>query len=726
MRSVRAAVVAAALLVACGASLLEAPPAAAAGVDQFQDNALVTYQLLPARHTIHVTVKVTMANKKPSVLSSNRCTGWAFDPYYGWYSYSTTCTYKTNYYYFSSSYWVEADATNFTVKASSGSAKLKARGRDGNWRLVTITFSRLYYGQTRSLTYAYDLPASGPRGTTTRLAGAVRAHFCAVGPGSDSGEVRIVLPAGYELDNVAGLRKISSSGSTWMWTSGALKTKPWTWTDCITGANPLGVTSTPVTDADNPIGKIVAWKDDAVWAAAAATATADTAKLAAVLGQHPDGGGIVLAEATSATPFNSYQPSAKTLAMTEQATTVAEFDDAIAQTWLPATVFGVGWIRAGYVRWAEAAAGVAGVTCSKPGAAPNATAANLDLWEGSYTGQSQGVVEAAAYQNNAACWIVSQVAEAIGADRMRATMDAMRSGAVGWSSGDRRPSTLLRWQDWLDIVTAQGLIPAGKDPQLAADLLTTLGIAKPTDGLDARSQAIQGYQALGETTGGKVPASILPAIAAWDFAAANKAIDTANRAWTTAGSVPSTLMGVTVSGGPVQQAVQNAKTQADLDAASTLADAQVALAKHVADAIALGAAPRDLVAQIGLAGTTLPSAKPAVDAVTTMDTATATTTADQISSAINGAHDVGVQRIEIAVGSLIAAIALLLLAVFLLRRRRHRRLAPVTVAAAAWAAPIAPITATPPPAPPVEAVPVGLEPATQPADEVPPPPPSWG
>jgi hypothetical protein len=189
-------------------------------------------------------------------------------------------------------------------------------------------------------------------------------------------------------------------------------------------------------------------------------------------------------------------------------------------------------------------------------------------------------------------------------------------------------------------------------------------------------------------------------------------------------------MGVTVSGGPVQQAVQNAKTQTDLDAAADLADAQVALAKHVAEAIDLEAAPRDLVAQIGLAGTTLPPAKPAVDAVTAMDTTTATSTADQISAAINGAHDLGMQRIEIAVGSLVAFLALLLLAVFLLRRRRHRRVALATAAPTASAAEI---LATPPPAPPVESVPVGVEPAgARPADAaatvdaVPPPPPSWG
>jgi hypothetical protein len=270
---------------------------------------------------------------------------------------------------------------------------------------------------------------------------------------------------------------------------------------------------------------------------------------------------------------------------------------------------------------------------------------------------------------------VTQVANAIGAERMRTTMEAIRSGTFAWSldSTNTAPKNKpLTWQDWLDVITSQGLLPAGADPNLAADLLTASGIAKPSDGLADRAKAIAGYLDLKATTGGHAPTSILPAIAAWDFAGANAAIDAANRAWSTAATVPTILAGTTIDGGPVRKAVTSATSQADLDAAVALADQQVALAQHVAAALVLEAAPRDTVQQLGLLGTTLPSDATAVNAVTAVDATTANATADQISATIAGAHDVGVQRIAIAVASLLGVLLLVLVLVFLLRRRRRR------------------------------------------------------
>jgi hypothetical protein len=630
---------------------------------------------------IHVTVRYTMTNRKPSTRSTKTCTGWAFDPWYGWYPYTTTCTYRTDWYYFSTTLYVESDAKNIKVTPASGTATLKSKSTSGNWREMRLKFSPLYYGQTRVISYSYDLPAGGPRVYTKRRAGAAITNFCATGPGTDTGEVRIVLPAGFQITRTTALKQISSSGSTWTWTSGKLKSKPWTWQSCVDGTNPNGSVKTIAGSIDAPVVAVSAWKDDPTWSAAAKGAADDSAKLASVLGALPndDIGQITIVEAPTGTaPFDPYSRTQHTLTLTEAETDRGAIDDDIASIWFPTSVFREGWLRSAYIRWAESAAGVAGAPCTEPGTPPSATAGNLLSWQGLYMADThEPLNDDGAYQLNAACWMIGQVADAIGPERMRATMEAMRTGAAAWpaAGSEKRPALLLTWQSWLDILTAQGFIPAGKDPAIVTDLLKRYRIVTDQDHLDARAQALAGYAALGTTTGGKVPASILPAIASWDFTAANTAIDTANRAWTTAASVPSKLTGATVDGGAVQQAVENAKTQADLDAAAAMADAQVALATKVAAALALEAAPRDAVQQIGLIGTVLPADAPAVDAVTKMDAPTATATADQLTAAINGARDVGMQRIELVAGTVTALVLLLLVVLLLRRRRRGRRLA---------------------------------------------------
>jgi hypothetical protein len=660
----------AALMTAGAASLLSPPAVAAVGSDQLQDNAVVTYQLDASRHVIHVSVRMAMTNKAPSTSSRRACTGWAFDPYYGWYSYQTTCVYRTNYYYNSSTVWIEADATHLrVVSAGGGTASIKAGSKNGDWRQITIKYSPLYYGRSRVITYAYDLPASGPRGTTTRRAGAATATFCATGPGSDSGEVRIVLPAGYLITRTSALNLISRGGGLWTWTSGRLASKPWTWQSCIDGTNPNGSTSIPAAPG-GPISTVSAWKDDPTWAAAAKTASTDAAKLEAVLGTPPGGDGITLVE-VAAGLGGRYDSSSKQLRLNEFTTDPLGIDDAIAGIWFPDTVFADGWIRTGTIAWAEAQAGIVSL-CTEPGSPPSPSAAKLDPWAGwTATYSHKPANDVAAYQINAACWLVSQVAAAIGPDRMQTVLAAMRDGKAGWSASDERNSRTLRWQDWLDIVTAKGLIPAGADPELAADLLTTNGIAKPEDHLDARSKAVKGYLAFQTTTDGHVPASILPAIAGWDFTAANHALDTANHAWSTVAGVPELIPAVTIADGPVRQAVRSATTQADLDAASSLADTQAAIAKHVADALAAETAPRDLVEQVGLVGTTLPSDSVAVSAVASVDAPTANATADQIMGTLAGAKNVGIQRIEAAAAVLVGLVVLVVVAAFLVRRRRR-------------------------------------------------------
>ena len=243
-----------------------------------------------------------------------------------------------------------------------------------------------------------------------------------------------------------------------------------------------------------------------------------------------------------------------------------------------------------------------------------------------------------------------------------------------------RNAKLLMWRDWLDIVTERGLIPAGADPDLAADLLVEYGVTPDRDEMTAHGAARDAYHALRDLAGGPVPAFITDALARWDFETAQSAIDAATEAWTTAGSVEGVLPGVEADGGPIQDAVLGSESQDELAAAVTLAGAQRSAAEDVADALAVLAAPRDAIQELGLAGTTLPDGAAAIQAVEDVDADRAAAEADAIRAVIGAARDTGTQRAAL-IGGGIALVLVLAVVVAVIARRHRGRAAPPSEAA---------------------------------------------
>jgi LPXTG-motif cell wall-anchored protein len=153
--------------------------------------------------------------------------------------------------------------------------------------------------------------------------------------------------------------------------------------------------------------------------------------------------------------------------------------------------------------------------------------------------------------------------------------------------------------------------------------------------------------------------------------AASQALDAAD---STVGTIPA-IDGTAM---PVRDAVRGAATQGDLDAARSLGVKQQALATEVSAALATKTAPRDVIQEFGLLGTTLPLDSAAIDAVARIDSEGATVMTDQIRSLIAGARDTGTQRLATTLGAVIALGLLLLLGAVVLRRRRRRRRSPGT------------------------------------------------
>jgi hypothetical protein len=665
-----------ACLLAATAGTLSAPPASAGG-DQLQASGVATYRLDPARRVIHVTTVYTLVNRAPGRRSTFDCSFWSVT-WSGATYVPRTCTRRTGQSFTRYRFWIEKDATAVRVRASSGSARARRGSISAGYRRWTATVSPIRYGQTRRLTVTYELPGAGPR----PAAGSVRrvsygyADFCVSGPTSDTGQTRVVVPSGYALATTPSLES-SAAGSARVYGSGRMAARPWEFGLCLRGPNPAGSVQTPVPGPGGATVAVGAWRDDERWLGAVTAAIGgELVALEGVLGT-PAGPLPTSISETTADTADAAPAGAGAWALAEWVTDPAAISTPLALgVWLPQATFGDGWVRDGTLEWARTAAGLGGTTCDEPLGAPDATpeALDLDSWVAPEAGGSSPAADAIwAYKRQVACFIVSEVARQANPARMRAALDAIRDGWDAWSPADapvQRAQTAIGWRDWVDIVTERALVPAGADPDLAADLIATYDTGIDPSELAAHKAARYAYHRHLDRYG-SVPASVTDAMRRWAFEAAQAGLAAADQAAASAASVGDILPGVDTDGGPVDAAIRAAQTQSDLEAAVRLAASQVDIAREVAAAFALEAAPRDALQELGLAGMPAVHHSIALDAVERVDAQTAHAEAVRIRSLIEGARQAGLVRAALLIAGIAAGIVVLVVAVVLLRRRRR-------------------------------------------------------
>jgi hypothetical protein len=662
------------LLAATGGTL--GAPAASAGGDQLRASGVATYTLDPARTVVHVSTVYTLVNRAPGGRASFDCSFWAVT-WSGATYLPRTCTRRTGQSFTSYPFWTEMDAVGVRVRASSGPAQARRGTLSAGYRQWSATFRPIRYGETRRLTVTYDLPGAGPRPAagSTRRASAGYADFCASGPTSDVGATRVVVPSGYALVATPSLAP-SPAGATQVYASARIEARPWEFELCLRGPNPEGSSRAVVAGPGGSSVDVVAWNDDVTWRTAVTSAIGrDLVALEGVLG--PMVGPLPSSiHETTADDAGPAPIDGSAWALPEWITDPASISSPLAHgAWLPEATFGDGWVRDGTLAWARTAAGLGGVACEEPTAAPAAAADALDLdaWVAPARDAPAAVEAAWAYKRQAACYVVSEVALAAGDHLMRAALDAIRDGWDAWSPADApvpRSRAAIGWRDWLDIVTERALVPAGADPDLAARLLATYDTGIDPAELEAHRAARMAYHRHLDRYG-SVPASVTDAMRRWAFEAARAGLGAADEAAASAASVAGILPGIDVAGGPVEQAIRSARTQADLDGAIRLAATQVAIARDVAAAFALEAAPRDALQELGLAGS--PSVDHAIarSAVQRVDADAARTEAARITALIDGAGEAGLVRAALIVAVVVGAM-LVVVSVILLWRRRRR------------------------------------------------------
>lgn len=621
-----------------GAALaVTAPVATADTSDRLREVGTTTYELVPQRHAVKVTVVLTHMNQKPG------------------------------YYYYGSTFWVERDATKLRVQASSGTASIRLKGRKGDWRLADMTYSNLNTGQKRKYTVTYELPAGGPRSAASRRSGYAYSSFCISGPGADTGRVRVILPAGYDVTLERSMRETTSGGKLVL-DSGDLGAKPWTYFQCITGQNPKGYTTSDVPIDDATI-RVDAWKEDKAWrSSVTAAVTEDYAALRTLLGDPTKDVVAIRESLDDISGFDLSAAGAGVYRIPETAGTREAATAELAKIWFEDDDFGPTWLIEGYAAWARRAAGVSEEPCD---AAPT-TPKPLDQWAVVSLGSPGSVRAAADRQRQAACHLVSTVADAIGRDRMVEIIGRIRAGASVWTADAPPGSTghRLDWRTWLDLVTFEGLRPAEADPSALDALLVTYGIADGgTRLLAERRQAHDAYAAYLDASGDREPPPVVTVpMARWDFDAGLAAVAVAGQAWRDEHHAADRLADFAIDGGTVEASVAKARTLDDLHAAADTAKAHADLADRLAEAWAEEG--RTPLQRIGLLGAALPD-QAIVETLPRMDADAARTLAEHVRLTLDQAEAAGTSRVTVGVG-IGAAIAAVLGVAWLALRRRSR------------------------------------------------------
>jgi hypothetical protein len=450
-----------------------------------------------------------------------------------------------------------------------------------------------------------------------------------------------------------------------------------TFSTCLEATNPSSVASTSLAVGGQNFN-IEAWPEDPSWASTVSgDVQIDVPKLEDLTGLKMPGGTVVIREAGDlelGTYAGLYDSTTKTVALTEDSTDAAVAHELSYTLFDP--LFAAQWMDEGFAHYSERVVGAGSYTpCTDPGPYPGSGSPDLATWKQLGVNPTAADQSVFAWQYAASCYLMTELADAIGPANFKAILGAASWGEIPYlgatppelASSNRQP---ISAEALLDLIDEWGMVPAGiTDLDEAQKLFASYG-AITTDELGARSQARSNYHQLIATAGTwKIPLAVRGPMANWDFTAAQTAMDTVTQILTLRGQATTNLAGLSLDGTALQTQFEAAQTQSDLAAVLTLAKNEADAAAKVAQANQLYGGGHSILQTIGLLGTDLsaPLAQ-AKTALSSAKPADASGSAQKVIDAVNGSSDQGLMRSAALIGLLFA---LLLLVLFLRARRRH-------------------------------------------------------
>jgi hypothetical protein len=653
-----------------GSLLALATPSVAMAADGLTETATTTYQVLPATNVVHVTIALAEKNTKKNTSCGAYCT--------------------TRYYWNETSVAVEVEAGPLKASSNAGGVSTSLNKSTTYYKIYDVHYPAVYYGQTRTVTISYDIPA-GPGAPGGFRALQAYAHVCMIGNGYDSGAVQVVLPKNLDpIVTLGNLPNRTTPGDTVVLSSGSV-TDVYDSYWCVAAQDDTKFTSAPVT-AGTASFTVQAWPEDMAWAGkVSADLTAEVNALTDLTGLTLPAGPISIqetADSGSGGAVGWYDSDTKTVTVSESPDKAAILNS-LARIWFNDQLFTDTWAEEGFAAYSEKAAGAAAYTaCKAPGAWPGSGSPDLTKWGNPGPSSSSSTGNVADYQYAASCYIITTLAEAMGPESFKAVVAAAVAGNNAYPGSDpneKAPtaSALITSKKLLDLIDERGMVPAGvKDLDQAQDLMARYGVFSDTTLLEARSKARATYHGLADAAGKwALPAAVRNAMATWDFATATTAMETTQQILDLRKGIESGIPGFSLDGSDLQKKFEAAQTQADLDAVLALFKTAGDAGEKVAEAAKLHDGGRNPIEMIGLIGVDtngpLDAAKTALAADKTDD---AKTDAQNEINNINGAMIGGLLR-------LVVVLVLLGLCGFFawwfVRRRRAAALALATAEPAA-------------------------------------------
>lgn len=645
---------AAVVAVALGLSPLAAQPARAAGPLRTQADA--TYTLDPDAGRVRVEIDVTQTNLKPSTAS-------------------------VTYYYVSFGFALQPEARNVSV--SGGSAyRINTTKRKGFVEAVVHVSRALFYRQSTSFTIRYDLVGGKPRSSSPIRVGRAFATF-AVWAWGDAGRstVSVRTPAGF-VTTAEGDRMTVGTAASGV----ALRAEP------EDPARFYAIISSENVDAYGetrlslgPGIEIVvrAWPEDAAWADTVADTLRDgVPELLRLIGlDWPVDDDLDVRE--------RYTPSLEGYAgvflTDEQRIEVSEDLDAnvivheASHAWFNPDLFAERWIYEGlaqeYARLVlEAIGSEDGRTATKP-ALDHPGFADLAYWTHPRVIRDQETDDAEQFGYDASHWVIHQIVEAAGVERMREAFASAEANRTAYP-GDGDAETVLPNDGWMRLLDLVQPIDApdseAVDRALRDYVLAPFGEDQLTD----RGAARDAYRDLLHAGDGWVPPwFVRKPLGEWQFDDATERMAAATAVLGLRDEVADAADGLGLEpGDALELAYEGA--QDGFDGPTAIAEDQLDALAALAEARTKVDATPDLLTQLGLIGEA-PRApyEAGREAFEAGDLGEATRLAGVAAAIISGAAAVGQARLVAVVAGGLALLLLVLAIVLLRRRNRRRRLA---------------------------------------------------
>jgi hypothetical protein len=644
-------------------SVLLAGPGAAQAAGSVTESGTATYEVIPAKNLIQVTVQVSIHNGVPSQ-SSN----------------AGTIAFSWN----STDIAIEQAAGPVVATSNGGDVWQSTISSDDRYRIVKLDFANVYFGQTRVVTAKYSIP-SKPQSAGAFQATGAYASLCAVGNGRDSGLVSVVIPDGFDLrvDSGGKLTKTGDSGGKQVFSSGTQSNPKDFWT-CVAARNAAAQAHTPLTVVGQDFD-LQGWPGDSGWISMVRTNIgAELQTLSDLTGLSMPGGTIVIAEVGNGGLDDNgvrYDPATRIVNIPQSASpsTVAH---ALAHIWFNSSSLKDTWLSEGLALYGQRAAGEGNYPlCDKVPVYPGSGTPDLTVWHTlnpNSTIQDQNVYE---WQYAAACAFFTSAAKEMGPDNFKNVLKAAAAGALPYAAatpGEKPAGVQLpvTSKQMLDLLEERGTLPDGvTQPDDIRQFLSGEGIFDAVT-LAARSAARTDYHALATRAGEwKLPPAVRDPMNGWDFPSAEAAMAKVGAILDLRNQVGKILPGFSLDGTRIQTLFESASTQADLDSLASLLKKVSDASDKVARATQLRNGGHDFLQTIGLISADLDTPlKQAHAALQNIDLDGAASKADSVINRVNGSSELGLLWV-IAAGAVLAFVLMLtaLLIGFVLLPARRRK-----------------------------------------------------